>query len=140
MFDRGDHESWAPASKRSARVVELEWLEDRIGTYEQLLQGMVLERPTYGVAFALIRERNGWRRITYRGTGIYDYWWETLGARNSSQLAVHSRLLTRRFNLAGTRIRQDVRFFEDLEPFVEALNRLPDDLEWGDGDNPFLDD
>lgn len=82
-----------------AHPIELEFLEDRIGVYEDLVQGLVLIRPTYVVAMAVIKRRSKGFRFVVRGTnedwfegGDFDTWGEVTAAIAENE---------RRFKLNG---------------------------------------
>jgi hypothetical protein len=118
----------APApSTRARRVQELPWLDERIGVYEAFVKGMVLARPTYSVAYVVIRNRDGSHRITHRGTGNYDYFFDTFLAEDQWALDGEVDLLARRFKLNGAQLQRDVRYFQDPASFAAALEALPDD-------------
>jgi hypothetical protein len=114
-------------TKRARRVQELPWLEERVGVYETFVKGMIMSRPTYSVAYVVIRNRNGSHRVTHRGTGFHDYFFETDIAEDEWALDGVLDLLVRRFKLNGAQLQREVRYFQDLDAFATALETLPND-------------
>jgi hypothetical protein len=113
------------SAKRARRVLELPWLDERIGVYEAFVKGMILVRPTYSVSFVVIRNRDGSHRITHRGTGIYDYFFDSSFAEDQWALDGEVDLLVRRFKLNGAQLQREVRYFQDPDSFATALQALP---------------
>jgi hypothetical protein len=86
---------------------------------------MILVRPTYSVSFVVIRNRDGSHRITHRGTGIYDYFFDSSFAEDQWALDGEVDLLVRRFKLNGAQLQREVRYFQDPDSFATALQALP---------------
>ena len=110
------------------RGKKIAFLDEFIAAGESVLRGMVLVRPTYAVAYASIRQADGTFRITHRGTGMYDYFFDTLIVHDPWEVERHERLLARRFKLDSPRIHPDVRYFDDPDGALAALTALPADI------------
>lgn len=108
------------------RVVELPFLGERIGIKEEFVRAVVLRRPTYSAAWCVIRDKAEMYRVTVRGTGIHDYFYETLeDIRTQTDLAAHEERLWNRY-ARGPQLRRAAQTFTDAERAAEALAAVPD--------------
>lgn len=103
------------------------FLDERLASDESVVQAMILTRPTYTVAYLAIAQADGTFRVTHRGTGLRDYFFDTLLAHDPWEVERHQRLLHRRFGLDAPTISKSVRYYTDREEAIAALTSLPAD-------------
>lgn len=81
----------------------------RGGIPGSLLEAAVLQCSNDSVAYVLVHQADGTYRVTHRGTGQYDYFFDSLVAYDLTEARREVDLLKRRFNLQGARVSADVR-------------------------------
>ena len=104
--------------------IEIRFLDEFVAEDEDVIEAMVLERPAYTVAYLSLRTADGTYRSTHRGTGQYDYFFDTLAAHDIWEIERHHRLLKRRFKLDSPTVAKSVRYFHDRRGALEALAHL----------------
>lgn len=108
------------------RVGHLPFLDERVGIKEALVRVVVLRRPTYSAAWCVIQDKEGRYRVTDRGTGIHDYFWDTLvDIRGESQLADAELRLWNRY-AKGPQLRKAAVVIANPQAAAEALAAIPD--------------
>lgn len=110
----------------SVRGSSIPFLDEHMSADDEFIAAAVLERANYAVAYLVVRAPDGTYRVTHRGTGQYDYFFDTLVAYDRWEADREVALLKRRFNLDGPRVAADVRYFDDRASAVAALRRLGD--------------
>lgn len=107
--------------------IDIPFLDERVLDNEQVIEAMVLQRPSYAAAYLSLRQADGTYRITHRGTGQYAYFFDTLVAHDVWEVERHHRLLKRRLKLESPAVASSVQYFRDRASATEALLALADD-------------
>lgn len=108
------------------RVVALPFLDERVGIKETFVRAVVLRRPTYSAAWSVIRANDGRYRLTDRGTGIHDYFWDTfVDIEDESQVVEAEARLWNRY-AKGPRLREAALIITDALEAAATLAAVPD--------------
>lgn len=107
-------------------ALDVPFLNERLEDDEEVIEAMVLRRPSYTVAYLSIRQGDGTYRTTHRGTGQYDYFFDTLVMHDIWEVERHHRLLKRRFKLDSPGVAGSVAYLRGRSAAVEALQRIED--------------
>lgn len=108
-------------------AIDVPFLDERVQANEEVIEAMVLQRPTYVAAYLSIRQADGTYRVTHRSTGQHEYFFDTLVAHDVWEVERHHRLLKRRFKLESPAMANSVRYFQDRASAAEALLALAED-------------
>lgn len=107
-------------------VVNLPFLDERVGVKEVFLRAVILRRATYSAAWCAIQEKDGRFRLTDRGTGIYDDRWETFeGIEGETQLVNAEDRLWKRY-ARGPQLRLAAEVINEPQAAAGALAAIPD--------------